>query len=153
MAYISCIYISLKSQQLDRYHIIIKTHAHNIKFKSNPSLWRAQCTVSVYIPDRYGDGKMSSCLMKSSCENKTHTHNRIKCCQQGDESCPPPPPPQPCPCTSCPCPPGPLPRTCETGSVSSSLPFCDVTKGVAMRVDDLLSRLTREEKINLVEMV
>ena len=107
----------------------------------------------MYIPDRYGDGKMSSCLMKSACPNPTHLNNRVKCCQPGDKSCPPPPPPQPCPCSSCPCPPGPLPRTCDRESVSASLPFCDKSQPVERRVKDLMSRLTREETINLVEQV
>jgi beta-glucosidase len=37
------------------------------------------------------------------------------------------------------------------GSTAAGLPFCDHTKPVADRVVDLVSRLTREEKINLVQ--
>jgi beta-glucosidase len=51
----------------------------------------------------------------------------------------------------CPCPKGEvLPRTCDEGSVSAKFPFCDHTQPLAARVRDLVGRLTREEKINLV---
>ena len=43
-----------------------------------------------------------------------------------------------------------LPRTCDSGSTAAGLPFCDHAEPVAARITDLLSRLTREEKINLV---
>jgi beta-glucosidase len=55
-----------------------------------------------------------------------------------------------CPCSTCPCPKNLLPRTCDKGSVSSNLSFCDISKPVEARVADLVTRLTREEKINLV---
>ena len=63
--------------------------------------------------------------------------------------------PQPCPCTSCPCngkAGSVLPRTCDVPSISAALPFCDSTKSNSVRINDLISRLTREEKINLVIM-
>ena len=41
----------------------------------------------------------------------------------------------------------PLPHTCEVGSPSYALPFCDYTLPVDDRVSDLLSRLTLDQKI------
>lgn len=107
------------------------------------------CKTSVYIPD--WKNASSACLMKSGCSKPQKFSNRVKCCQQGDESCPKPPPIYPCPCTKCPCPPGEvLPRTCDVGSTAAMLPFCDHTAPVANRIHDLLQRLSREEKVNLV---
>lgn len=60
---------------------------------------------------------------------------------------------EPCPCIVCPCPNNVLPRTCDSPSVAASLPFCDVSKPVQERIADLVSRLSREEKINLVKQV
>jgi beta-glucosidase len=57
-----------------------------------------------------------------------------------------------CACTTCPCAEQALlPRTCEAGSVAHALPFCDATKPTDARVADLLSRLTRQEKVSLIE--
>ena len=44
-----------------------------------------------------------------------------------------------------------LPRTCDAGSVAAELPFCDHRKPTAVRIGDLLQRLTREEKLGLVQ--
>ena len=41
----------------------------------------------------------------------------------------------------------PLPHTCEQGSPSFSLPFCDYTLPIDARVADLLSRLTLDQKV------
>ena len=113
----------------------------------------ADCEVSVYIPDFKSDagGAIAACLLKSACPSPSRLQNRIKCCQPSDNSCPPPPPPEPCPCSTCPCPSGVLPRTCDHGSVAASLPFCDSANPTETRVADLVSRLTRQEKINLVQ--
>ena len=117
-----------------------------------------KCAVSVYIPS-YPDSAIkpsnrSACMFKTKCSKPQPFPNRVKCCQPGDASCPPPPPPAPaypCPCAKCPCPAGEvLPRTCDAGSTAAGLPFCDHGAPVAARVADLVSRLTREEKINLV---
>jgi beta-glucosidase len=57
-----------------------------------------------------------------------------------------------CACAVCPCAEQALlPRTCAAGSVAHAMPFCDATKPTDARVADLLSRLTRQEKISLVE--
>ena len=116
-----------------------------------------KCAVAVYIPsfpNPHPPSGVAACMFKSNCSKPTPFPNRVKCCQPGDPSCPPPPPPPPaypCPCTTCPCPKGEvLPRTCDPGSVAASLPFCDHNAPIATRVADLVSRLTREEKINLV---
>jgi len=41
----------------------------------------------------------------------------------------------------------PLPHTCEIGSPSYALPFCDYTLPVDSRVSDLLSRFTLDQKV------
>ena len=116
-----------------------------------------RCKVSVYIPNFPNPTSppgMAACLLKSNCSKPHPFNNRIKCCQPGDHSCPippPPPPAYPCPCQTCPCPEGEvLPQTCEAGSTAAGLPFCDHTAPLDDRVRDLVSRLTTEEKINLV---
>ena len=56
-----------------------------------------------------------------------------------------------CPCKPCPCEPASiLPRTCDPGSAAADLGFCDASRPVEERVADLVSRLTRREKIELV---
>ena len=111
----------------------------------------SECSVAVFIPAYPGSPGVSGCSLKSGCSKPQPFPDRVKCCQPGDTSCPAPPPAYPCPCDVCPCPAGEvLPRTCDDGSVSAKLPFCDHAQPFAVRVRDLLSRLTREEKINLV---
>jgi hypothetical protein len=107
----------------------------------------------VYIPAfPNATSGLAACMLKSNCSKPQPFQNRVKCCQPGDSSCPPTPPVYPCPCTKCPCPKGQvLPRTCDPGSTAAGLPFCDHTLPLAARVTDLVKRLTREEKINLVE--
>ena len=39
---------------------------------------------------------------------------------------------------------------CQHGNISSKLPFCDATQPIETRLDDLISRLTLDEKINLM---
>lgn len=46
-------------------------------------------------------------------------------------------------------PPPPAPHTCDAGSPSAGLPFCDATLPVTTRVEDLWSRLTAEQRIAL----
>ena len=95
-------------------------------------------------------------MLKSACSKPQRFPNRVKCCQASNNVCPlppPPPPVYPCPCTKCPCPAGEvLPRTCDAGSTAAGLPFCDHNAPLASRVRDLVSRLTRQEKLNLVTM-
>ena len=112
-----------------------------------------KCKVAVYIPAfPNASSGLAACMLKSNCSKPQPFQNRVKCCQPGDSSCPPTPPVYPCPCTKCPCPKGQvLPRTCDPGSTAAGLPFCDHTLPLAARVTDLVKRLTREEKINLVE--
>ena len=77
----------------------------------------------------------------------------ITAMQQTDAEINSKPPVSPCPCTPCPCPAGKvLPRTCDAGSAAADLAFCDHEAPVATRVQDLISRLTRQEKLNLVTM-
>ena len=113
-----------------------------------------KCKVAVFIPKFPGEPGISSCGLKSGCAKPQPFPNRVKLCQPGDHSCPlppPAPPMYPCACSTCPCPKGEvLPRTCDAGSVAAKLPFCDHTAPLATRMHDLVNRLTREEKINLV---
>lgn len=45
-----------------------------------------------------------------------------------------------------------LPQTCDPGSPSAGLPFCDYTLSQADRVADLVSRLTLQERIDLFSL-
>jgi hypothetical protein len=46
-------------------------------------------------------------------------------------------------------PPPPAPHTCDPGSPSAALPFCDFTLPIAARVADLWGRLTQEQRLGL----